>query len=431
MHYLLIVDAQIVDAQSLRVIMITRRNVYASYASSLILILSIILGALTGYFFGNITHYLKPIGDLFLNLIFTTIVPLVFFNVSSAIARTRATSQLSRIFIVMSMVFVLTSVVAASLALWFFSIFPPAPDIDLTQAMPKQIISGGFLNQIAGVFSVSDFSKLFSHEHMLALIIFAILVGLAAASTNSKKANGSVLFLQSGDALFMCVFSLIMRFAPLGFFAWFAVLTHELGPALMQNYVRVTILYYVFALAYFILAYTLYAGLSGKKEGIILFWKNIFLPVATSLATCSSIASIPANLIAMRAMRVSPEIAETVIPLGSILHKEGSVIGGVVKIAFVFGLFHLKFAGVSVLLTALGVSLLVGSVMGAIPGGGMLGELMILTAYGLPPSALIAMSAISILIDPIATMLNVVGNSVSSMMIARVIHGAKWFKSGR
>ncbi|WP_156812554.1 cation:dicarboxylate symporter family transporter [Legionella tunisiensis] len=91
-----------------------------------------------------------------------------------------------------------------------------------------------------------------------------------------------------------------------------------------------------------------------------------------------------------------------------------------------FGIFHLDFSGVTVLLTVLGVSLLVGTVMGAIPSGGMLGELLILTIYGFPPSVLIVIAAISIIIDPLATMLNVTGNSVSSMMIARLVEGKKW-----
>ena len=196
----------------------------------------------------------------------------------------------------------------------------------------------------------------------------------------------------------------------------------------MHSYVRVTIIYYLFACAYFVFIYTAFAFLAGKMKGTRLFWKNVLLPATTSIATCSSAASIPANLVATKAMRVSSGIVETVIPLGSIIHKDGSVMGGVVKIAFLFGLFHLKFTGVSVLLTALGVSMLVGTVMGAIPSGGMLGELLILTVYGFPPSALIVISAISIIIDPIATLLNVTGNSVSSMMIARLVDGKKWLR---
>jgi Na+/H+-dicarboxylate symporter len=104
------------------------------------------------------------------------------------------------------------------------------------------------------------------------------------------------------------------------------------------------------------------------------------------------------------------------------------VIGGMVKIAFLFGLFHLPFQGLSVWLGAIGISMLVGTVMGAIPSGGMLGELLILTVYGFPPSALIVVAAISIIIDPLATLLNVTGNTVGSMLIARLVDGQGWLK---
>ncbi len=113
--------------------------------------------------------------------------------------------------------------------------------------------------------------------------------------------------------------------------------------------------------------YSVYAYLAKGAEGVKTFWGNIFLPAITSIATCSSAASIPANLEAAKNMKIAPEVYETVIPLGTIIHKDGSVIGGIFKIAFLFGLFHLSFAGPSVLLTALCVSLLVGTVMGAIP----------------------------------------------------------------
>lgn len=392
-----------------------------SYLLPIVLLSSLILGGATGYFFGEFSQYLKPLGDVFLNLIFTTIVPLIFFSISSAVARTGSIGKLGRIFSSMTLVFIFTSTVAASLAIIVVLYFPPAQGVNLTMTLPNQPLANGFFNQVATIFTVPDFSKLLSHEHMLALIVFSILVGLAASSKSNANGTRFIAFLQAGEEVFMRVFSYIMLYAPIGFFAYFAVLVSELGPALLQSYVRAAETYYLFALAYFVLAYTAYAYLAGKKPGVLLFWKNVFLPATTAIATCSSAASIPANLVATRLMQVPNEIVDTVIPLGSIIHKDGSVIGGVIKIAFLFGIFHLNFAGPSVLLTALGVSLLVGTVMGAIPSGGMLGELLILSVYGFPPSALIAIAAISIIIDPIATMLNVTGNSVSSMMIARLV----------
>jgi Na+/H+-dicarboxylate symporter len=396
-----------------------------SYFFPLVLIFSILLGGMAGYFFGQKVLVLKPLGDIFLNLIFTAIVPLIFFCVSSAIARLSSLGKLGKIMFYMMMVFIFTSVIAAIYAIFIVKLFPPALGVYLPLTAVKQVPFGSFTTQIASIFTVSDFSKLLSHEHILALILFSLLVGIAVAGTN-EKGKMFAAFLQAGEDIFMRVFSLIMYYAPIGFFAYFAVLVSELGPNLMESYVRIAVIYYIAALIYFFVAFTGFAWLAGKTGAIKLFWKNAFLPAATAIATCSSAASIPANLIATKAMRVAPEIYETSVPLGTIIHKDGSVIGGIFKIAFLFGIFHLDFGAPSVLLTALGISLLVGTVMGAIPSGGMLGELLILTMYGFPPSALIVIAAISIIIDPIATMVNVTGNSVSAMMIARLVYGKTW-----
>jgi Na+/H+-dicarboxylate symporter len=152
-------------------------------------------------------------------------------------------------------------------------------------------------------------------------------------------------------------------------------------------------------------------------------------PTVTSLATCSSAASIPANLEATKKMGISSDVRETVVLLGSTLHKDGSVLGGVLKIAFLFGIFNMEFEGPKTLAIALVVSLLVGTVMGAIPGGGMIGEMLIVSLYGFPPEALPIIAAISTIIDPPATMLNVTADNACAVMTARLVEGKNWIKN--
>ncbi len=401
------------------------KKALGTYIFPFILIASILLGGLTGSYFGALTPYLKPFGEIFLNLIFTAIVPLIFFSISAAITRLGSLGKLGKIIFYMTVVFLFTGISAAIYSLFIVTLFPPAQGVSLPFAYENHAATTSIVSQIAGIFTVTDFSKLLTHEHILALIVFSILVGIAASGAN-EKGKPFIAFLQSGEEVFMRVFALIMYYAPIGFFAYFAVLINELGPQLMQNYVRIALLYYVFSGLYFVFGFSAYAYLAGKMPAVKLFWAHIFLPAITAIATCSSAASIPANLVATKKMRVTPEIYETIIPLGSIIHKDGSVMGGVFKIAFLFGIFHLPFSGTTILLTALGVSLLVGTVMGAIPSGGMLGELLILSVYGFPPSVLIAIAAISIIIDPLATMINVTCNSISSMLVARLVEGKKW-----
>lgn len=386
----------------------------------IILIVSIVAGGLVGYYCGEFTVKLKPLGEIFLNLLFVAVVPVIFFSVSSAVAQSASNKKFGRLFLVMGLVFIATGVVAALFMLAAVTLFPPAQHSTVMLVKPETIANFDISNQLSTIFSVNNFPELFSHHHMLALIIFSILVGIAAAQCDQQGKNFMAL-LKSGEAVFMRVFSLVMYYAPIGFFAYFAVLMHEVGTSLLDSYLQVTEVYYGFALIYFIFGYSAFAYLAGKKPAIKRFWNNLFLPAITALATCSGAASIPANLLACKAMGVAPQTYETVIPLGSIIHKDGSVLGGMVKIAFLFGIFHIPFSGFSVLLTAIVVSILVGTVMGAIPSGGMLGELLILNIYGFPPSSLMIIAAISIIIDPMATLLNVTGNTVSSLLIDRFV----------
>lgn len=382
------------------------------------------MGGVVGYFFEQV-RLLKPLGDIFLNLLLTAIVPLIFFSISSAIAKAGSLGRLGKIMSRMIFIFLLTGLIAALYALFVVKLFPLVNNFPIELTSPENATTLGFSDQLVKVFTVSNFSQLFSHEHISALIVFSILVGLALVSA---KENGEtfVKFLQEGEDLFMRVISLIMYFAPIGFFSYFAVLVNELGPKLVESYIRIAVIYYAASLVYFVVVFSIYAYLAGQLAGVKLFWKNLFLPATTALATCSSAASIPANLLATKNMGVSSEICETVIPLGSIIHKDGSVMGGIFKIAFLFGVFHSNFSGLDVLCVAIAVSLLVGTVMGAIPSGGMIGELLILAVYGFPSSVLLAVAAISVIIDPIATMLNVTGNTASSMLITRLVDGKTW-----
>lgn len=391
-----------------------------SYFFPILLILSILTGGAVGYFFPHHIIYLKPVGDIFINLILAAVVPLVFFSVASSIDKLVATKRVKKIFLAMMFTFLATGIIASLFMIAVVMLFPPAANIHLNFSTPPQIATLNLQDQLVSMLTVKDFTQLFSHKHLLPLIFFAMLVGFASgiqATQNKLFSN----FLAAGCELFSKLINLIMHVAPIGFFAYFAVLISELGPKLLAGYFHIAILYYVAGVIYFIVAFSLYAYLASNKQGIKLFWKNIYLPTLTSLATCSSAMSIPANMQATKQMRVDPAIYESAIPLGAFLHKEGSVLGGVVKIAFLFGIFHLSFTGANIIIPAIFASILVGTIMGAIPSGGMLGELLILSLYGFPPESLLMIAAISLIIDPLATMLNVTGDCASALLIGRFV----------
>ena len=129
----------------------------------------------------------------------------------------------------------------------------------------------------------------------------------------------------------MKVVSFIMYYAPIGLLCLLRGISWRIRTTTSWNLLPAAMVYYPASLIYFFVFFTFYAYLAGRKQGVQVFWKNMVSPTVTSLATCSS-ASIPANLEATKKMGISSDVRETVVLLGSTLHKDGSVLGGVLKL---------------------------------------------------------------------------------------------------
>jgi Na+/H+-dicarboxylate symporter len=303
--------------------------------------------------------------------------------------------------------------------------YPPATGVNIhlgAAANPEKLKTS---EQIVKAFTAPDFADILSKKNMMALIIFSILIGLATSAAGEKGKTFSG-FLSSGSAVMMKVIAFIMYYAPIGLCAYFAYLVGVFGPELLGSYARAMVLYYPMAILYFFIAFTVYVFIAGKTEGVRRFWRNIIPASLVALATGSSMATIPANLQAADKTGVPKDISECIIPIGATVHMEGSCLAAVLKIAFLFGIFNMSFTGMETLLTALGIALLTGVVVSGIPGGGTIGELLIISIYGFPPEAFPIITMIGTLVDAPATMLNAVGDNVSSMMVARILGGKHW-----
>jgi Na+/H+-dicarboxylate symporter len=396
-----------------------------SYGFSLILIFSLLIGAFLGIVLEQNAAVLKPLGDIFLNLLFTTIVPLVFFSISSSIAAMTNIRRLGKIMSAMILVFVITGLIASLVMMIGVSLYPPAVGANIHLGVPAHLEKLKVSEQIVKAFTAADFVDVLSKKNMMALIVFSILIGLAASAAGERGKTFSG-FLSSGSAVMMKVISFVMYYAPVGLCAYFAYLVGVFGPELLGSYARAMIVYYPTAILYFFIAFTVYVFIAGKSEGVRRFWRNIIPPSLIALATGSSIATIPANLQAADKAGVPKDISEFIIPVGATVHMEGSCMAAVLKMAFLFGIFNMRFSGIETILTALGIALLTGVVVSGIPGGGTIGELLIISFYGFPPEALPVIMMIGTLVDAPATMVNAIGDNVSSMLVARILGGKNW-----
>ena len=123
---------------------------------------------------------------------------------------------------------------------------------------------------------------------------------------------------------------------------------------------------------------------------------------------------------------VPEDIYDIVLPLGATMHMDGSVLSSIIKIAFLFEIFGMPFTGVDVYAKAIAVSILSAFVLSGAPGGGMVGEMLIVSLFGFPQEAFPIIVTIGYLVDPMATCLNSSGDTVASMMISRMVEGKGW-----
>ncbi|MDX9815710.1 MAG: dicarboxylate/amino acid:cation symporter [Smithellaceae bacterium] len=399
----------------------------SSYGFSITLIISLFIGTLLGIIFKQDAAVLKPFGDIFLNLLFTAIIPLVFFSISSSVAGITNVGRLGKIIFSMLLIFILTGIIASVVMIIGVTVYPPATGVVInfgTEFTPQPLTVS---EQIVKALTTPDFADILSKKNMLALIIFSVLIGLAT-STAGEKGKFFSDFLSSGNSVMTKMISFIMYYAPIGLCAYFAYLIGISGEKLLGSYARVMILYFPVAILYFFIAFSIYVTISAGNNGLRKFWRNIIPPSLIALATGSSIATIPSNLQAADKIGVPKEIREVIIPIGATMHMEGSCLAAVLKIAFLFGIFNMNFAGTETILTALGIALLTGIVVSGIPGGGTIGELMIISFYGFPPEVFPIIMMIGTIVDAPATMVNAVGDNVSSIMVARIMEGKHWIK---
>ena len=403
-------------------------NFIKNYSGIILLLAGIVVGSICGLLLGKQVEVIKPLGDIFLNLLFTAVVPLIFFAIASSIANIEKSEKIGRLLITMVVVFLITMIISAFVMVAGVYLAPIHHDIALSNAPIEAIENEGIGSQITKLITVTEFYEILSRKNMLAFILFSFFMGIASLRAG-KAGEEFRRLLNSGNEVMKQLLEMIMKLAPVGLGAYFAYQVGVFGPDLFGIYAKSVGLCYGLSFFYFVVFFTLYAFISGGLSAIKLYWKNNIVPSLTALGTCSGIASIPANLDAAAQMNIPAYIRNMVIPLGSSLHKEGSVFISIIKIAVLFAMFGKDFMSIDTILIAIGISIIASIAEGGIPNGGYIGEVLVISIYGLPMEALPVAMILSTLIDPIATLLNVTGDTVSAMLITRFLEGKKWIST--
>lgn len=400
----------------------------SSYRDPLILIAFVVIGAIIGIVLGERASFLYPIGQIWLNLLFVLLVPLIFFSISSSIANIADTRRVGKLLVLTIVIFFVTAAIAGAYMFIVTGIFGVDTSIQIESSETAVVAAADSIGtQIVNTFTVSDFPDVISRSHILALIVFTVFFGVTV-SLLGEKGKPVADWLNNLSLVFYKMVALLMKLAPIGLLAYFANLTGTYGADLLKSYARGLLIYYPAAIVYFFVFLALYAFLAAGPWGVKNFFKNILTPALTALGTRSSAAALPLQLDACDKLGVPREVSSVVVPVGATCHMDGACLATIYEVCLCAALFAKPFNSLADYAFALVVSVFASVAVSSVPGGGAAMETMIISTFGFPSVALPVLLMMTQLFDAGCTLINSCGDTVASMLVTRVLYGKDWYK---
>src|SRR5690606_5083447 len=203
------------------------------------LLAGILAGSLVALWIPGSVPYLTPLGDVFLNLLFVSVIPLLFFSLASSVANISENSRLGNILGVMAFVFLGTIVIASLLTIFGLWVFP-VTDIAVSPDSMATVMNdenGNWADRFVQFVSVSEFGELLSRQHILAFVIFSFFVGMQVRYS-SGLGETIVIYLISSNEVMNRLLILIIKFGPVGLGVYFSYQVFKLGPELIRYHTK-------------------------------------------------------------------------------------------------------------------------------------------------------------------------------------------------
>jgi Na+/H+-dicarboxylate symporter len=395
------------------------------------ILLGVISGAFLGFWLAGLEqqsavaqsglYAAKLIGSLFTDLLRMVLIPLVFTSIVVGVANLRSHRQMNRVWQVTLVFFVSTMAFAVLLGLTAANLLQPGGGLQI--AMFQDAIQGFQATQM----SLADFFAQFlrslfqnpiaalAQGNVLAVVIFALLLGIALVIGGERYRNILVLMQEFLELILMLV-GWIMRLAPLGIMALVLQLVASQDAGLLSTLIKfvgivigTTLLHGLVVLPLILFLMT---GMTPLR-----FWRGAREALITAFATSSSAATLPVTLrCAEQHLHVKRDVAGFVIPVGATMNMDGTALYEAVAALFIANLVGIELSLTQQLIVFMTAML---AAIGApgIPSAGMVTMVVVLQSVGLPVEAIAILLPVDRLLDTFRTTVNVEGDLVGSLVV--------------
>jgi Na+/H+-dicarboxylate symporter len=373
------------------------------------------VGALVGALLGERATALQPLGDLFIRLLVLAAVPLVFFNLAAGLTAQTDVGALGRVAGRVLAYFAVTTVIAVFIGIGAIALLEPG--VGMTLRVPVEQTVGeppSVLGVLLDLFPTNAVQA-FAQGNVLQVVLLAVIVGVAALRLPEGPRDRLRAAFADVAVLMRKIVELILVIAPYGVAALMAVTVGRYGAALFGPMTRFVLGVNAGYLVMIALYMTLLRFFSTRRPGA--FLKDTGTIWATTVATNSSLATLPVALEVAEKMRLPRSIYSFALPLGAQINKDGTAIVLAAVVVFTAQAAGVALTGADLVkVVVMGLLLSAGS--GGIPGGGFVVSLVMVSAFNLPLELAAIVGGIYRLVDMGATTVNVMGDVVGAALVA-------------
>lgn len=361
--------------------------------------------------------FIKPFGNLFLNLLKFIVVPIVLFSIMNGVISMKDIKKVGSIGGKTLLYYMGTTFFAVTLGLLIANIFKGGFPVLSTSGLEYTASeSPSFIQTLIGIFP-SNIVQPMAEASMLQVIVIALLFGFGTIIAGKKgEAFGN--FVESANEVSIAVMSFIIKLSPIGVFCLITPVVAVNGPQILGSLAFVLLVAYIGYILHATIVYSLtvkiLAGISPLK-----YFRGMAPAMIMAFSSASSVGALPLNLECVEKLGAKKEVASFVLPLGATINMDGTAIYQGVCAVFIASCYGINLTlpqQIVIILTAVLAS--VGTA--GVPGSGMIMLAMVLQSVGLPVEGIALVAGIDRLFDMGRTTVNITGDAACAVIVSHL-----------
>jgi proton glutamate symport protein len=394
------------------------------------ILIGLVLGALLGPLIGEVAHWIKPIGDAFINLLIMIVVPLVMASLIVGTASLGDLKKLGRIGAKTVGYYLVATALAVAFGLGAGKAFNPGAGMDedvkarmltdfagVTQEQLDRIAEKpGLAEFLVNIVPRNPFRAMVETD-FLQIIFFALLFGIALTILTEERRDPILRILESVNDAMIVLVKMVMRIAPFGVFALIAAVAAQFGYGVLLTLLKYVLVTIGTMIAFVVIVYPVSLHLSGMPPTY--FFRKYYEVMLFAFSTSSSNATLPINLqVSNEDLGVANDVASFVLPLGATINMNGTAIYQGVSTVFIAQVFGIAL-GVQDLLIVVLTATLASIGAAGVPGIGMVTLTIVLQQIGIPVEGIALVVGVERILDMTRTAVNVTGDTTCAIWVAK------------